>query len=51
LSEYLAKDYEIVLTPEMFKVIRDIVLKTSQEFSGQEAVQYSEWCEAFEKKE
>jgi hypothetical protein len=54
LAEYLAGDYIIDITPEnkeMIRVVKDIVLKTNQEFSGQEANTYNEWCEAFEKKE
>jgi hypothetical protein len=54
LGDYLAQDYVIDITPankETIRVVREIILKTSKEFSGQEAVQYNEWCEAFEQKE
>ena len=51
LTEYLAEEFVIDVTPantDMVHTVKDIVLKTNKEFSGQEAIEYNEWCTAFE---
>ena len=45
-----SSDYNLI-SYDLACKISDHLLKTNQEFSGQEANIYNEWCEAFEKKE
>ena len=50
-NEYLEEKYIIVVDAannEMMNSIKAILLETNDEFGGQEAARYDEWCEAFE---
>ncbi len=50
-QEYLDETYIIDVTPanrDIIYRIKDILLKTHEEFSGRMALLYDEWCEAFE---
>lgn len=50
-EKYLQEDYIIDVTPankELINGIKEIVFNTNSEFSGQEALRYDEWCDAFE---
>lgn len=51
LEEYLKEEFVIDVlesNKNIINTIKDIVLNTEEEFSGIDAVQYSEWCESFE---
>ena len=49
--EFLDEDYKIDVTPansEIINDVKDIVLNTTSQFTGKEAVLYNSWCESFE---
>ena len=51
MLELLQEEFVIAVTPEnkhMLGDMRDLVLETEVEFSGEDAVRYNIWCEAFE---
>lgn len=50
-NEYLQENYVIDVTPAVIETIygvRNILLNTTEEFSGTQALVYDEWCQAFE---
>lgn len=51
LLSYLEEEFVIEISPTnnvTIYTVKELLLKCDKEFSGQEAVQYNEWCEAFE---
>ena len=50
-QEFMAEEFVIDILPsnnEMVYTVRDLVLNTNQEFSDNNAILYSEWCDSFE---
>jgi hypothetical protein len=51
-AEFLDEEYKIDITPansEIINDVKDIILNTTSQFTGGEAVMYDSWCESFEK--
>jgi hypothetical protein len=51
MNEYFEEDYVLDVldsNKEELKAIKDVVLNTEEKFSGRQATEYDEWCEAFE---
>ena len=51
INDYLEGDYKIDVTPasaDMIYGARDILLNSSEDVAGIEAIRYEEWCTAFQ---